>query len=95
MIELKYVCKRACSLVVITVSVVLKSWVGLLVRANFLEFNSIVLSVVGNVHVDSKATVVTSSILRIYWLSLGRCYNMSRVCVRVFIEGEYACIVNV
>ena len=64
-------------------------------RANIPEFNSVVLSVVGDVHVDSKATVVTSSILRIYWLSLGRCYNMSRVCVRVFIEGEYACIVNV
>ena len=64
-------------------------------RVNISEFNSIMLSVVGNVHIDSKATVVTSSILRIYWLSFGRCYNMSRVCIRVFIEGEYAYIVNV
>ena len=46
--------------------VLVASWVRLPVRANISRFNGVVLLVVGNVSVDSEASVVTSLISKIY-----------------------------
>jgi hypothetical protein len=47
--------------------------VRLFVEANFLKFNGVVLSVVSDVPVDSKAFTMTLLISKIYRLSLQRC----------------------
>ena len=49
---------------------------------NILGFIGIMLSVVDNVHVDSKTFVATSSISRIY---------RALICVRVFIKVSVCC----
>jgi hypothetical protein len=49
-------------------------------------------SVVGDVSVDNEASVMTSSISRICWLSFRRC-SRDRVYVYIFIGGECACVV--
>jgi hypothetical protein len=46
-----------------------------------IEFNSFVLSVVGDIPVDSETPVVISSISRIFFEDAHR----DRICVRVFI----------
>jgi hypothetical protein len=48
-------------------------WAQLPVGANILGFNAVVLSVVGNVLVDSETSTVTLSISRIYQTNLKRC----------------------
>ena len=48
------------------------------------------LSVVGDILVDSETSVVTSSISRCAGIIFGGAHR-SRVCVRVFIEGECVC----
>ena len=64
--------------------------------ANILGFNGVVHSIVGDVPVDSKAPVVTSSISRICIAgSVFKDAHRGRVCVRVFIGCECACVVSV
>ena len=64
--------------------------------ANILGFNSVVHSVVGDVPVDSKTPVVTSSISMICIAgSVFKDAHRGRICVRVFIECECACVVSV
>jgi hypothetical protein len=55
------------------------------VGANFPGFNGVVLSVVGDVPVDSEAPVVTSSISPGFAGSVFEDAHRGRVCVRAFI----------
>ena len=65
--------ERAFNLVVTRVLVAPKVLGSTPMGANIPGFNSVVLSVVGDVPVDSEAPVVTSSISRICWPSPRRC----------------------
>jgi hypothetical protein len=66
-------CERVCSLVVARASITPEVLGSTPQEANILEFNGVMHLVVGDVFVDSETSMVTSSVSRIFLLSLRRC----------------------